>query len=402
MGRVVITGAGTVNPLGLSVAETYAAMQAGHVAIGPMQFRDVERLSVKIGAEVRGFVPEDHLSRAELGFCDRYAQFALVAARQAVAASGLTLEGDLAARSGVIIGTAGGGLTTSDEAYRAVYAEGKNRVHPFTVPRLMHSAAASQISMAFGLQGPVFSVSTACAGSNHAMGLAFQMVRAGAARVMLAGGAEAMLCFGGIKAWEGLRVMSADGCRPFSADRNGLVQGEGAAVFVFEDFEHARQRGAPILAEVVGFAMGADAADMVMPSVEGAARAMAGALADAGLAPERVGYINAHGTGTAANDRTEVAAVRAVFGAHAERLMISSTKSMHGHLIGATGAVELLACLMALTEGVIAPTMGYGLPDPDCALDVVPNEARQARVDVVLSNAFAFGGLNAVLALARV
>ena len=402
MGRVVITGAGSINPLGASVAETWAAMQAGRCAIGPMTFQDSERLSVQIGAQVQGFAPEDHLTRAELGFADRFAQFALASARQAVAEAGLVFEGDLAARSGVVIGTAGGGLTTSDEAYRAVYAEGKNRVHPFTVPRLMHNAAASLVGMAFGLQGPSFSVSTACASSNHAMGLAFQMVRSGAAPVMLAGGAEAMLCFGGIKAWEGLRVMSADGCRPFSADRNGLVQGEGAAVFVFEEYEHARARGAAMLAEVVGFSMGADAADMVMPSVEGAARAMAGALSDAGLAPEAVGYINAHGTATAANDRTECAAVRKVFGAHADRLMISSTKSMHGHLIGATGAVELLACLMALGEGVIAPTAGYRVPDPDCALDVVPNEARAARVDVVLSNAFAFGGLNAVLALARV
>jgi nodulation protein E len=402
VGRVVITGAGSINPLGASVAETWAAMQAGRCAIGPMTFQDSERLSVQIGAQVQGFAPEDHLTRAELGFADRFAQFALASARQAVAEAGLAFEGDLAARSGVVIGTAGGGLTTSDEAYRAVYAEGKNRVHPFTVPRLMHNAAASLVGMAFGLQGPSFSVSTACASSNHAMGLAFQMVRSGAAPVMLAGGAEAMLCFGGIKAWEGLRVMSADGCRPFSADRNGLVQGEGAAVFVFEEYEHARARGAAMLAEVVGFSMGADAADMVMPSVEGAARAMAGALSDAGLAPEAVGYINAHGTATAANDRTECAAVRKVFGAHADRLMISSTKSMHGHLIGATGAVELLACLMALGEGVIAPTAGYRVPDPDCALDVVPNEARAARVDVVLSNAFAFGGLNAVLALARV
>ncbi|MDP3860365.1 MAG: beta-ketoacyl-[acyl-carrier-protein] synthase family protein [Phaeovulum sp.] len=402
MARVVITGAGSINPLGRNVAETWAAMQAGRCAIGPLEFRDVERLSVKIGAQVHGFVPEDHLSRAEIGFSDRFAQFALVSARQAVAQAGLVFEGELADRAGVVIGTAGGGLTTSDEAYRAVYAEGKNRVHPFVVPRLMHNAAASQISIALGLRGPTLAVSTACAGSNHAMGLAFQMVRSGAAPVMLAGGAEAMLCFGGIKAWEGLRVMSADGCRPFSADRNGLVQGEGAAVFVFEEFERARARGARILAEVAGFAMGADAGDMLTPSVAGAARAMAGALADARLAPEAVGYINAHGTATAANDRSECAAVRQVFGAHADRLMISSTKSMHGHLIGATGAVELLACLMALGEGVIAPTVGYRVPDPDCALDVVPNEARQARVDVVLSNAFAFGGLNAVLALTRV
>lgn len=402
LGRVVISGAGTINPLGANVHETFLALQQGRVAIGPLALRDSERLSVRIGAEVKGFVPEKHLSRAELGFADRFAQFALVAARQAVAEAGLALDDDLAERVGVIIGTAGGGLTTSDEAYRAVYAEGKNRVHPFTVPRLMHSAAASLVGMALGLRGPSFSVSTACASSNHAMGLAFQMVRAGAAPMMLAGGAEAMLCFGGIKAWEGLRVLSPDACRPFSADRNGLVQGEGAAIFVFEDYDHARARGAPMLAEVVGFAMGADAGDMVMPSREGAARVMAGALADARLAPEAVGYINAHGTGTAANDRTEVSAIRQVFGAHADRLMISSTKSMHGHLIGATGAVELVACLMALGQGVIAPTMGYRVPDPECALDVVPNVARQARVDVVLSNAFAFGGLNAVLALARI
>jgi nodulation protein E len=234
------------------------------------------------------------------------------------------------------------------------------------------------------------------------MGLAFQIVRSGASRVMITGGSESMLCFGGIKAWEGLRVMSKDACRPFSATRNGMVQGEGAGVFVFEEMEHAKARGADILAEVVGFSMTSDAADIVMPSKQGAARAIAGALKDAGLNPESVGYINAHGTGTAANDKTECAAVADVFGPHADRLMISSTKSMHGHLIGGTGAVELLACVMALRDGVIAPTIGYEEPDPECALDVVPNVAREAKVDVVLSNAFAFGGLNAVLALRRV
>jgi nodulation protein E len=234
------------------------------------------------------------------------------------------------------------------------------------------------------------------------MGLAFHLIRGGAARVMVTGGSESMLCFGGVKAWEGLRVMSKDGCRPFSANRNGMVQGEGAAVFVFEEYEHARARGADILAEVVGFAMTSDAADIVMPSKQGAARAIKGALADAGLDLESVGYINAHGTGTAANDKTECAAVADVFGAHADRLMISSTKSMHGHVIGGTGAIELLACVMALREGVIAPTIGYEEPDPECALDVVPNVAREAKVDAVLSNAFAFGGLNAVLALRRI
>jgi nodulation protein E len=225
------------------------------------------------------------------------------------------------------------------------------------------------------------------------------MVRSGAARAMITGGAEAMLCFGGIKAWEGLRVMSKDACRPFSANRNGMVQGEGAGVFVFEDWEHAKARGADILAEVAGFSMTSDAADIVMPNQSGAERAITGALHDARLNPEDVAYVNAHGTGTAANDKTECAAVAHAFGHHADRLMISSTKSMHGHCIGGTGAVELLACILALREGVVAPTIGYQEPDPECALDVVPNVAREARVKAALSNAFAFGGLNAVLAL---
>jgi len=219
---------------------------------------------------------------------------------------------------------------------------------------------------------------------------------------MITGGAEAMLCFGGIKAWEGLRVMSHDACRPFSANRNGMVQGEGAAVFVFEDYDHARARGADILCEVAGAAMCADASDIVMPSRDGAARAMAGALQDAGLSAGEIGYINAHGTGTAANDRTECAAIVDVLGADSADLRVSSTKAMHGHLIGGTGAVELLACIMALRDGVIAPTIGHEQPDPDCALDVVPNEAREAKVTAALSNAFAFGGLNAVLALRSV
>ena len=227
------------------------------------------------------------------------------------------------------------------------------------------------------------------------------MIRSGMADVMVTGGSEAMLCFGGVKAWEGLRVMSKEACRPFSATRSGMVQGEGAGVFVFEDHDHAVARGADILAELRGFAMTSDAADIVMPSKQGAARAIVAALSDARMAPEEIGYINAHGTGTAANDKVECAAVADAFGAHADRLMLSSTKSMHGHLIGGTGAVELLACLMALREGIIAPTVGYEEPDPECALDVVPNTAREAAVTAVLSNAFAFGGLNAVLALSR-
>ncbi len=399
--RVAITGAGTVNALGRDVPQTLAAMREGRCGIGPLEFRDVERLSVRIGAQVRDWRAEDHFNRQQIALYDRFTQFTMLAAKQAVAQSGLSFQGELGLCSGVVLGTAGGGLNTWDENYRAVFEEGKNRVHPFVVPKLMNNAATSHVSMEFGLRGPSFTVATACASSNHAMGLAFQMVRSGAARVMLSGGAEAMLCFGGIKAWEGLRVMSRDACRPFSANRNGMVQGEGAGVFVFEDWDHAAARGAEILAEVVGFAMSADAQDIVMPSAQGAERAIAGAMRDAGLNPDEIGYINAHGTGTAANDKTECAAVAHAFGQHADRLLISSTKSMHGHLIGGTGAVELLACIMALRDGIIAPTIGYEEPDPECGLDVVPNQAREARVRAVLSNAFAFGGLNAVLALKR-
>jgi nodulation protein E len=399
MRRVVVTGHGAISALGRNAAENRASMREGRLGIGPLDFQDVERLSIQIGGQVRGYRPEDQFGRQALTLYDRFTQFALLAAREAMAESGLVIDEALSERAGVVLGTAGGGLQTQDENYRQVYEEGKNRVHPFVVPRLMNNAAASHVSMTHNLQGPTYTVATACASSNHAMGQALNLIRAGQADVVLTGGSESMLCFGGIKAWEGLRVMSKDGCRPFCVTRNGMVQGEGAAVFVFEERERAMARGAPILAEVAGFAMTSDASDIVMPSQVGAERAMRGALRDAGLNPEDVGYINAHGTGTTANDRTECAAVRQVFGAHAERLMISSTKSMHGHLIGGTGAVELIACLMALDEGVIAPTIGWRERDPDCDLDVVPNVARDARPRAVLSNAFAFGGLNAVLAL---
>lgn len=399
MRRVAITGAGTINALGHDVTSTWEAMREGRCGIGPLDLPDIARLSIRIGAQVRGYDETACFSKQQLSLYDRFTQFALIAAAEAIAQSGLTFEGELGLRSGVLLGTSGGGLGTVDESYRTVFEQGKNRVHPFTVPRLMSNAAASAVSMEHGLGGPTLTVSTACASSNHAMGLAFQMVRSGTADVMLTGGSEAMLCFGGLKAWEGLRVMSPEACRPFSATRSGMVQGEGAAVLVFEDWGQARARGAEILGEVVGFGMTSDARDIVLPSVEGAERAIRAALGDAGLSPAEVGYVNAHGTGTAANDRTESAAITRAWGPEAERLLVSSTKSMHGHLIGGTGAVELLACLMALREGIVPPTIGWEAPDPDCPLDVVPNEARRARITACLSNAFAFGGLNAVLAL---
>ena len=399
MNRVVITGAGTINALGGSVPETLQAMREGQLGIGPLQMRDLDRLTVKIGGQIKDFDPEAHFDRQKLALYDRVTQLVLLASREAMAQSGLEITEELSETTGVVLGTAAGGMNTWDDNFRSVYEEGKNRVHPFVVPKLMTNAAASHLSMAHNIKGPSLTVSTACASSNHAIGLAFHMVRSGMAQVMLAGGGDAMLTFGGIKAWEGLRVMSKTACRPFSANRSGMVQGEGAGVFVLETYEGAKARGAEILAELIGFSMTSDAGDIVMPNQQGAVRAIRGALRDACLDPQDIGYINAHGTGTAANDKTECAAVMEAFGAHAPALMMSSTKSMHGHLIGGTGAVELLACLMALRDGVIAPTIGYEQPDPNCALDVVPNVARQAKVTATLSNAFAFGGMNAVLAL---
>ena len=402
MKRVVITGAGTINALGHTVERTLQAMREGTCGIGPLKVRDIERLSVQIGGQIKGYNPDKVFNRQQLSLYDRFTQLTLIAAKEAITQSGLEFAGALAAKSGVVLGTAGGGVSTWDDNYRSVYEAGKNRVHPFVVPKLMNNAAASHLSVEYNLKGPSFTVSTACASSNHAMAQAFQMVRSGMAPVMVTGGSESMLCFGGIKAWEGLRVMSKDACRPFSANRNGMVQGEGAGIFIFEDYDYAKARHAEIQAEIIGYAMSSDAADIVMPSKQGATRAIAGALQDAEINPEDVGYINAHGTGTAANDKTECAAVADVFGPHADKLMISSTKSMHGHLIGATGAVELLACIMALRDGIIAPTIGYEEADPECALDVVPNDAREALVKVALSNAFAFGGMNAVIALRKI
>ncbi|PFG62959.1 nodulation protein E [Thioclava sp. ES.031] len=398
MRRVVITGAGTINALGEGVAATKAAMAEGRSGIGPLSFQDVERLSIRIGGQIRGYDASDRFTSAQLAQYDPFTQYALISGAEAMAQAGLEAAPD-PARWGCIVGSAGGGHATANNAYRAVFADQKSRVHPLTVPKLMANAAPSHLSIRYGLQGPSFAVATACASSNHAIGLAFQMVRSGMAEGMLAGGSEAMLNFGGLKAWEGLRVMSPDGCRPFSADRNGMVQGEGAGVFVIETLESAEARGAQPLAEIAGFAMNSDARDVVMPSLDSATAAIIGALSDAGMAPEEVGYINAHGTGTAANDRIETAAIRAALGPAADQVAVSSTKALHGHCIGGTGAVELIACLMALGDGVIAPTANYATPDPDCDLDYVPNTARKQQVGAALSNAFAFGGLNAVLAL---
>ncbi|MXZ51394.1 MAG: beta-ketoacyl-[acyl-carrier-protein] synthase family protein [Rhodobacteraceae bacterium] len=399
MPRVAITGQGTINPLGKSVAETYDAFKNGTCGISELEMQDIDRLSIKIGGQIKGFDAEEHFSRQEISLYDRYTQLAILAAKEAIGNSGIDFEDELSESSGVVIGTAGGGLTTQDNSYRSVYEERKNRVHPFVVPRLMNNAAASNVSMVYNLQGPTFSVATACASSNHAIGVAYQLIKSGMAKCMIAGGSECMICFGGIKVWESLRVMSPEKCRPFSKNRNGMVLGEGAALFILEDWDHAKARGADIIAEIVGFSMTSDAKDIVAPTLHGPVRAIRGALDDAQINPDDIKYINAHGTGTTINDRVETAVIREVFGVHADRVMVSSTKSMHGHLIGSTGAVELLACTMALREGIIAPTISYEEFDPECNLDIVPNTARDCKIETTVSNAFAFGGLNAVLVL---
>lgn len=402
MRRIVITGQGAVTPLGPDAAATWQALMAGHCAIAPLQSVPREGLRVGNVAEVRDFDPLQHFDEKRLILLDRVSQFALVAAREAVAQAGLEFRASgLGARAGCIIGTGAGGELTRDETSRRLYAEGNPRLHPLTIVRAMYNAPASQISMEFGLTGPAFAVSSACASSNHALAQALGAIRAGQADIMLAGGTEASLSLIALRAWEAMRVLSDDTCRPFCKQRRGLVLGEGAAVFVLEEYEHARARGASILAEFAGAGMSADAGDIVFPKVEGAASAMRNALADAGLAPQDIGYINAHGTGTPANDPTETQAIHAVFGDHARRLAVSSTKSMHGHALGAAGALELIATIGALRAGVIPPTVNFIDPDPACDLDYVPNHARAQRIDAALSNSFAFGGLNAVLALKR-
>jgi nodulation protein E len=399
--RVAVTGLGIISALGTGYRAHSEGLKEGRCGIGQISRFDPERLMIKIAGEARQFDGEDYFTKNELAFLDRISQMALIAAREAIGQSGLSFAGELGRRSATILGTAMGGLHTQDENYYVVYHEMKNRVHPFIIPRLMANAPVSQISMAHGLQGPAFSVSTACSSSNHAIGQAFHLIRGGSCDAAVTGGTESVLCFGGMKAWEGLRVMSKDACRPFSKTRNGMVLGEGAAILVIEELGHARARGAAILGEIVGFGMTADAGDIVQPALEGEAGAIRMALNDGGVAPEEIGYINAHGTATAINDRVEAAAIREVLGAHADRVLVSSTKSMHGHAIGAAGAIEAVATLMALREGVIPPTIGFEEPDPEIGLDVVPNEAREVRVAAALSNSFAFGGLNAVLAFRR-
>jgi nodulation protein E len=402
MRRVAITGMGAICALGHDATSTWAAMREGRVGIGPIENIPTELLNIKIAAEVRGFDPATHFDAKKLPLLDRVSQFALVAAREAVAQSGLEFRASgLGERTACIVGTGIGGENSHNEQSRRFFGDKNPRLHPLTILRVMANAPACHIGIEFGLTGPSFAVVSACASANHAMSQAFEMVRSGKVDCAVTGGTEACVTETTMKAWEAMRVTADDTCRPFCKQRRGMVLGEGAGIFVLEEWEHAKARGASILAEFAGSGATADAVDMVFPAEATVARAIELALHDAGLDTADVDYINAHGTGTPANDPTESKAIRRVFGAHADRLAVSSTKSMHGHALGAAGAIELVAAIGSLRDGVIPPTANFIDPDPECDLDYVPNAAREKSVRACLSNSFAFGGLNAVVALKR-
>lgn len=396
--RIVITGQGGLCALGTDVASIWQAMREGRSAIGELTRPMPGELKNRVGAEIRE-LPEHGIEHRRLVSMDRFSLLAVIAASEALRDAGLAGAVPEPARIGAVVGTGICGWEVVEDNYRALLLEGKPRAGIFSVPRSMSGAPAAQVSMVHGLRGPVFGVTSACSSANHAIASAADQIALGRADVMLAGGTEAPLVWGILKAWEALRVVARDTCRPFSAGRDGLVIGEGAAIFVLERLEHAQARGATILAEYAGFGMSADASDIVAPTVEGPVAAMAACLADAGLAPGDVDYINAHGTGTKANDQIETAAIRRVFGPAADRVSVSSTKSMHGHCLGAAAALELIACVQAIRHGVVPPTANHVAHDPECDLDVTPNVARDREVRVALSNAFAFGGTNATVAV---
>jgi nodulation protein E len=405
MHQVVVSGIGVISGLGLEREAFWQALSQGKSGIGlipenvgPSPEVGMNQVRFKNAAVIRGYDPDVHFPRKNLSFMDRFAQYTVIAAREAVSSAGIEWTDEFRENTAIVTGSCMGGRTAEEVGYWELFHNARSRVHPLTIPLGMSNAGASHVSIEFGIQGPAFTISTACSSSTHALGQAFWMVRSGAVPLAIAGGSEAPLFLGGLKAWEAMRVVSPDTCRPFSKDRSGMVLGEGAAMLVLEPLESALARGVRPLGEIVGFGMSADACHMTQPSAEGAAKAIRAAMRDAKLAPEQIGYINAHGTGTEANDRMEVQAIRAALGSHAERVPISSTKSMHGHTLGAAGALEAAATLFALRTGILPPTANFTTPDPECDLDVIPNEPRAAQAEAALSQSFAFGGLNAVLA----
>ena len=406
MRRVVITGMGAVTPVGNSVDESWSNIVEGVSGVGPVTLFDTADLLVKIACEVKGFDPEDYMEKREARRIDRFQQFGIAAAAQAIDQAGLVVKAEEASRASVIISSAVGGMTSVEEAMIVFSEQGARRVTPFIIPKFMSNGAAGLVSIKNGFKGPTFSIASACASGSDAIGQAATMIRSGAVDVAVAGGADATISRIGLSGFDRLKAMSrhnedySDTPAPFDKNRDGLVMGEGAAVVVLEDLDRARDRGAEILGELVGYSATSDSFHITAPAEdgEGGAAAMVNAIEMAGVAPDQVDYISAHGTATPLNDLSETRAIKAAFGEAAYDIPVSSTKSMTGHMMGATGALEAIFCMLAIRDDIIPPTIHYRTPDPECDLDYVPNEARQGKVDVAISNAFGFGGHNAVLA----
>jgi len=396
--RVVITGLGCISGQGIGVAKFWDALCQGRSSIRPL-IGVADDIKISTGSQVERLRPEQHFQKDVLPLLDRFSQFAVLAAREAVKDAGLSESNEILVKAASIVGTGCGGKQTDEETYAKLYKDQRSRVHPLTIPKGMPSAAASMVSQQIGIKGPVFSIASACASGAHAIIQGRMMIQSGLVDVALVGGTDAPFTYGLLKSWEALRVVSKDTCRPFSKDRSGMVLGEGAGMLVLESERHASQRGARIYAELAGCGMSSDAGHITRPDIDGISRAITGALEDAALPPEAVDYINAHGTGTVTNDLVETEALQGVFGRHAESLAISSTKSMHGHALGASSALELVATTMVVAKNRVPPTANFTEAGEGCTLDYVPNTAREKQVDVALSNAFAFGGLNAVIAL---
>lgn len=401
--RVVITGTGVVTPIGTDVAEFWASIKAGTCGVSELGGFPLEDLKILIAAQIKNF---DHKARLRhfkrdkiIMHADRYSWFAAAAADEAVKQSGLEVPFVDPYRTACIVGSGAGGLVTFEKSYRDLFIENKRATHPLTLLRIIGSSAAAHVGIEFGVKGPTYATCSACSTATHAIGAARDYIKHGMVDVAIAGASESVINYGTMKAWQALHVLSPEGCFPFSKKRNGTVLGEGAGILVLESLEHAKARGAKILAELVGYGMTSDAKDMVNPDIEGPAEAMRLALEDAGLAPTEIDYLNAHGTATMINDRNETNAIKRVFGSYASKLPISSTKSMHGHPLGAGGGIEAVACIKAMEEGILPPTIGLEEADPECDLDYVPNVARAKKLTYVMSNSFAFGGLNAVIVL---
>ncbi|MBK5269379.1 MAG: beta-ketoacyl-[acyl-carrier-protein] synthase family protein [Bacteroidia bacterium] len=395
--RVVITGLGIICGLGKDVSEFWQNIIDCKSGIAPVQSMDMSHIRFKNGCEVKSYKPLDYFSEKEIVMVDKFAQFALIAAKEAVEDANVTWTDEFKKKTCVITGTSIGGQESQEDIFQDLYIKNKTSAPLFTIPRIMPNAAASHITMHYGITGITYTISTACASSNHAIGNAFWMIRNGMCDAAITGGSETPLSYGFLKAWEAIRVVAPDTCRPFSKGRQGMILGEGGAMLVLESLESATKRGAKIYGEIVGFGMSSDASHITKPNQVGAETAMGMALADAKINPEKIDYINAHGTGTIINDAMETSAIRTIFGEHTNKIAVSSTKSLHGHVLGGTSAIEAVATALALKHQLFPPTANYQELDLECDLDVVPNESRNGIIDYALSNSFAFGGLNAVI-----